>query len=310
MFKGKGKERAVTNMGNIWVQPIRWFWYPYLAFGRVTVLHGVSGSGKSMLAAYLAAACTNRKCFGGMEELEPGNVLYLTADDALSDLLYPRLTEASADLDRVYAIHDLISITLGDNSIEQLLDTHKIRLLIIDPIQEYLEYDVYSGYPELVYPVICKLEKMAKEHECAVLLTAYSDGPNGEKASVWQSEFAEKISSVLALDLPEGRTGKRRLLQEKSILAAEGKPIVFSLRKEKMEENTQPDGKDLFVDMQKRIGCLFMSDMRDKKRQVWEELKRFPLEEYDRKQQEDFSVYVFGVNYDTVQEVLGSSSGQ
>ena len=77
-----------------------------------------------------------------------------------------------------------------------------------------------------------------------------------------------------------------------------------------MEENTQPDGKDLFVDMQKRIGCLFMSDMRDKKRQVWEELKRFPLEEYDRKQQEDFSVYVFGVNYDTVQEVLGSSSGQ
>ena len=151
---------------------------------------------------------------------------------------------------------------------------------------------------------------MAKEHECAVLLTAYSDGPNGEKASVWQSEFAEKISSVLALDLPEGRTGKRRLLQEKSILAAEGKPIVFSLRKEKMEENTQPDGKDLFVDMQKRIGCLFMSDMRDKKRQVWEELKRFPLEEYDRKQQEDFSVYVFGVNYDTVQEVLGSSSGR
>lgn len=127
MFKGKGKERAVTNMGNIWVQPIRWFWYPYLAFGRVTVLHGVSGSGKSMLAAYLAAACTNRKCFGGMEELEPGNVLYLTADDALSDLLYPRLTEAGADLDRVYAIHDLISITLGDNSIEQLLDTHKIR---------------------------------------------------------------------------------------------------------------------------------------------------------------------------------------
>ena len=203
-----------------------------------------------------------------------------------------------------------VSITLGDNSIEQLLDTHKIRLLIIDPIQEYLEYDVYSGYPELVYPVICKLEKMAKEHECAVLLTAYSDGPNGEKASVWQSEFAEKISSVLALDLPEGRTGKRRLLQEKSILAAEGKPIVFSLRKEKMEENTQPDGKDLFVDMQKRIGCLFMSDMRDKKRQVWEELKRFPLEEYDRKQQEDFSVYVFGVNYDTVQEVLGSSSGR
>ena len=81
--------------------------------------------------AYLAAACTNRKCFGGMEELEPGNVLYLTADDALSDLLYPRLTEAGADLDRVYAIHDLISI-LGDNSIEQLLDTHKIRLLIID----------------------------------------------------------------------------------------------------------------------------------------------------------------------------------
>ena len=55
---------------------------------------------------------------------------------------------------------------------------------------------------------------------------------------------------------------------------------------------------------------MFMSDMRDKKRQVWEELKRFPLEEYDRKQQEDFSVYVFGVNYDTVQEVLGSSSGR
>lgn len=70
----------------------------YKTFGRVTVVHGKKGCGKSMFAAKLMAACTNRKYPEDMQEIAPGNVLYFSADDDLSDLVKPRLMQAGAEL--------------------------------------------------------------------------------------------------------------------------------------------------------------------------------------------------------------------
>lgn len=61
---------------------------------------------------------------------------------------------------------------------------------------------------------------------------------------------------------------------------------------------------DIFTDMQAKIGCAYLSDLPYKKRAVWYEMKRLCLSDYPEKQLEDFSRYVFGVTYATIQEAL------
>lgn len=229
MFQFKEKGRNVKNMNEIEDRPVTWLWYPYIPFGKVTVVHGKNGCGKSMFAAKLMAACTNKKYLEDMQEITPGNVLYFSADDDLSDLVKPRLVQAGAELSHVYAVNDMLPVTLGDESLEQLVENYGIRMIIIDPIQEYLEHDVYKDTQDMTYPVLYKLEKLAKESGCAVVLTAYSDGAGSRHGEVWKSEFAEKISSVFCLERHGERSGEISLIHEKCILAPEGKTRTFRL---------------------------------------------------------------------------------
>lgn len=58
--------------------------------------------------------------------------------------------------------------------------------------------------------------------------------------------------------------------------------------------------KDIFTDMQTKIGCLYISDLPYHKREIWHELKRLPLADYDTKQLKDFSKYVFSTSWLTI----------
>lgn len=62
--------------------------------------------------------------------------------------------------------------------------------------------------------------------------------------------------------------------------------------------------KDIFSEIQAKIGCMYISDLPYHKRIVWHELKRLNLADYDTKQLEDFSRYVFGVPYAVIAEAL------
>lgn len=61
---------------------------------------------------------------------------------------------------------------------------------------------------------------------------------------------------------------------------------------------------DIFERVHVKIGCLYLSDLRQYKDRVWDVLYRIPLEKYPKRQLEDFSQYVFGVPYQRVKEGL------
>lgn len=239
MFQLKEKSRAVKKMSEVEEQPVRWLWYPYISYGKLTVLHGASDSGKSMFACRLMAACTNQKNLKGMETQPPCNVLYFSADDDLSDRVRPRLIESGADLSRIFAVNDMLPFTLADDSIENLIEDFNIQVMIVDPIQEYLEYEVYGDEPEMIYPIIQKLEGIAKRTGCAIVLIAYSDGPGGTGSDMWKGNFIEKISSILCIDRPAPGAFERTLLQERNILAPEGTPVTFYLNGRGLENEAE-----------------------------------------------------------------------
>ena len=80
---------------------VEWLWFPYIPFGKLTIIQGNPGEGKTYFAMMLTAACTNRKLFPNMEDIEPFNVIYQTAEDGMGDTIKPRLVEAGADAVKV-----------------------------------------------------------------------------------------------------------------------------------------------------------------------------------------------------------------
>ena len=62
--------------------------------------------------------------------------------------------------------------------------------------------------------------------------------------------------------------------------------------------------RDIFTDMQAKIGCMYLSDLPYKKRAVWHEMKRLCLADYSYNQLDEFSKYVFGMSFATLQAVM------
>ena len=67
---------------------------------------------------------------------------------------------------------------------------------------------------------------------------------------------------------------------------------------------------DIFKDMQAKVGCEYISDLPSYKRKVWHEMKRLNLADYEERQVEDFSKYVFGMSYQTIKDVIKQQKGR
>ena len=164
----------IIRMSDVELTPVEWLWKPYLPFGKLSVLQGNPGEGKTYFAMHLAAACTNGKLLPNMERMEPFNVIYQTAEDGLGDTVKPRLIEAGADLDRVLVIDDSdVQLTLSDERIEKAIIENNARLVIIDPIQAYLGADVDMNRANEVRPIFMRLGQVAQRTGCAILLIGH-----------------------------------------------------------------------------------------------------------------------------------------
>ena len=67
---------------------------------------------------------------------------------------------------------------------------------------------------------------------------------------------------------------------------------------------------DIFKDMQAKVGCDYIFDLPSYKRKVWHEMKRLNLADYEERQLEDFSKYVFGMSYQTLKDVMKQQKGR
>lgn len=67
---------------------------------------------------------------------------------------------------------------------------------------------------------------------------------------------------------------------------------------------------DVFKDMQVKVGCDYLSDLPSYKRKVWQEMKRLNPANYEERQLEDFSKYVFGMSYQTLKDVMKQQKGR
>lgn len=223
----------VLKMSEIEEGKVEWLWNPYIPMGKITILQGDPGIGKTFVAMQIAAACTNRVPLPDSEPLEPFNVIYQTAEDGLGDTVKPRLIAAGANLDKVIVIDDSEEpLTLTDDRLEKAILQNKARLLIIDPVQAYLGPNMDMNRATDVRFVFKKLGFMAARTGCAILLIGHLNKCQGMSSSyrgLGSVDFRAAARSVLVVGCKKDDRNYRALAHDKSSLGPTGVSQAYAL---------------------------------------------------------------------------------
>ncbi len=230
------KELKIIKMEDVEVKEVEWLWYPYIPYGKITIIQGDPGEGKTTVILQIAALLSKGEELPCDDtEREPITIIYQTAEDGLNDTIKPRLIEADADCSRVKVIDESENpLTMLDERLEQAIAETGARMVILDPIQAYLGADVNMNVANETRSVMKRLGNIAEKYECAIILIGHMN-KGGGKASyrgLGSIDFQAVARSVLIVGRLKDNPTMRVMAQGKSSLAPEGDSIAFELNKE------------------------------------------------------------------------------
>ena len=232
----QNEELEIIRMSEIQMREVEWLWYPYIPFGKLTIIQGDPGEGKTTFALRLAAASSTGRPMPGMESLTPFNVIYQSAEDGLEDTIKPRLTEAGADQERVINIReDKRSLHLLDSRIEKAIVQCDAKLLILDPLQGYLGERIDMNRANEIREVMKAIGQVAQRTGCAIVLVGHLNKATGMSSAyrgLGSIDFRAAARSVLVVGRLRKNKNIRVIVHDKSSLAPEGKSLAFNLGNE------------------------------------------------------------------------------
>ena len=237
----------LINMEQVEIEKIDWLLYPFIPFGKVTIVQGDPGEGKTTMVLQIIAKLTKGEAVlpSGSDEpaleaktvdLEPVNVIYQTAEDGLGDTIKPRLLSAGADCSRVMVIDDNDqALTMMDARLEEAIIKTNARLVVLDPIQGFLGAAVDMHRANEIRPLMKRVAVLAEKYHCAIILIGHMNKNSNGKSSyrgLGSIDFQAAARSVLIVGRIKDEPEIRVVCHVKSSLAPEGKSIAFRLDKD------------------------------------------------------------------------------
>ena len=249
----------LINMETVEVEQIEWLFYPFIPFGKVTIIQGNPGEGKTTMVLQIIAKLTKGEEILPRQEntaevkdgaetvadsdvklsespIEPVNVIYQTAEDGLGDTIKPSLLAAGADCSRVLVIDDREQpLTMLDIRLEEAIVQTKARLVVLDPIQGFLGAEVDMHRANEIRPLMKRVAVLAEKYHCAIILIGHMNKNSNGKSSyrgLGSIDFQAAARSVLIVGRIKDEPEIRVACHVKSSLAPEGKSIAFRLDKE------------------------------------------------------------------------------
>ena len=193
---------------------VDWLWYPYIPYGKLTVVQGDPGEGKSTFMINIAALVTKGLPMPDGSTLSaPQTVVYQCAEDDVSDTVKPRLEAAGADCNRIAYIVDNADLTMEDDRIVRVLKETGARLLILDPIQAFLAQDGDMQSAGRMRSVLGRLAELAGQFNCAIVLIGHLNKGNGGKSlyrGLGTIDIAAIARSVLLIGRCSSQVVQRR----------------------------------------------------------------------------------------------------
>ena len=252
-------ELKLINMETVEVEQIEWLLYPFIPFGKVTIIQGDPGEGKTTMVLQIIAKLTRgepillkqqsqkeaqkdskenlkQKVLSQDNPIQPVNVIYQTAEDGLGDTIKPRLLAAGADCSRVQVIDDREQpLTMLDVRLEEAIMQTKARMVVLDPIQGFLGTDVDMHRANEIRPLMKRVAVLAEKYHCAIILIGHMNKNSNGKSSyrgLGSIDFQAAVRSVLIVGRLKDEPETRVMCHVKSSPAPEGKSVAFRLDKE------------------------------------------------------------------------------
>ncbi len=213
---------------------IEWLWYPYIPYGKITIVQGDPGEGKTTVVLSIIASLSNGEALPFTNKKFQAVSIYQNAEDDNSDTIKPRLENHKANCDNVCFIEkDNGLLYMDDDSIEKAIIESKAKLLVLDPIQAYIGENVDMNRANVIRPRMTKLKETAEKTGCAIVLIGHMNKNSAGKAS-YRSLGSIDISAAARSVLVVGKLNKtsdvRVLAQLKNNLAPKGKAISFKIK--------------------------------------------------------------------------------
>lgn len=209
-------------MNEVEATEIIWLRYPHIPFGKITVIQGDPGDGKTTAVLAIAAAVTTGALLPETRTAaEPVNVIFQTADDVLGDKVKPRLVQSGADCERVIVIDESEKeLCLSDLRIEQAITLTDSKLFILDPLQAHIGYDVDMHRANEIRPVLKSISAVAEKTGCAVVVIGHLNKGSGKSQyrGLGSIDIQAAARSVLTVGRIKGKPYTSAIVQGKTTL--------------------------------------------------------------------------------------------
>jgi hypothetical protein len=227
--------------------PIRWLWYPYIPAGKLTIIEGDPGIGKSWISCAIAKAVAGGEALPGQEGrplAPPQKVLLCSAEDNPADTIGPRLRAMGAHVENIFYVDQTFTLNKeGIRGLEETMRDAAATIVFIDPIVAYMGSKVDMNAANEVRDIMTPLAQAADRTGCAIVIVRHLRKAASDKAiyqGIGSIDFTAAVRSVLAVTY--ARDGKTKLIRHIKHNTTEAGPSL-SFEIERGTETLDAEGK-------------------------------------------------------------------
>ncbi len=230
------QELNVHQLSGVTPEKIDWLWYPYIPRGKVTLLEGDPGLGKSWATMAIAAAVSRGRKLPGQKVARNGKVLVLSAEDGIADTIRPRVGSLEANLRKVFAIDEpVIMDEEGIERVGQQIRVIKPQLVVLDPLVAYMGGKIDLHKANETRTIMSGLAHLAQTHHVAILAVRHLTKGQRDKSvyrGIGSIDIIGAARSAILVGQHPFDERDRVMVHIKSNLAHSGKSIRYRLRPE------------------------------------------------------------------------------
>ena len=224
----------LKSYNQVKTRKIDWLWEPYIASGKLTVLQGDPGVGKSTLALVLCSVLASGENLYKISGIKVGtyNVIYQSTEDSPEDTIKPKLNKLKAKTSNILYVENDEELNLNNNSLEEAIIKSNAKLLILDPIQSFFKEGENMNAASSVRKVLNNISKIANKTNCGILMIGHLNKAENVKdlyRGLGSIDFTAIARSVLYLKKDETNPKIRIMYQIKNSLSVEGAPQAYRL---------------------------------------------------------------------------------
>ena len=210
------------------IQKTSWLWKPFIPYGKLTVLQGDPGEGKTSLILKIAAMVTQGQQpptlkngqLLDIKSIEPANVFYASTEEEIADSALPRFIRNGGDVNRfAYSAESAVHMNLTEEDIRSVVESTKAKLIIIDPLQAFLPQNISLTNITKLRPIFTALSNVAMETGAAIVLLGHMNKNEGAKdihRGLGSADISASVRSIFTVEKDKNDRGLRLIHSVKS----------------------------------------------------------------------------------------------